>query len=127
MEMPLSSFAALINPLVAIKLFHTVVWAIFVGCILALPVAALRRRFRWASILTAIILAECAILAINGGRCPLTDLAARYTNDRAPNFDIYLPTWLATHNKAIFGILFVVNELIVLLWWKHKSSNKKGK
>ena len=49
--------------------------------------------------------------------CPLSDLAARYTDDRASNFDIYLPNWLASHNKAIFGTLFVVNELIVLWCW----------
>ena len=44
-------------------------------------------------------------------------MAARYTDDRASNFDIYLPNWLASHNKAIFGTLFVVNELIVLWCW----------
>ncbi len=33
----------------------------------------------------------CGVLAANGGRCPLSDLAARYTDERASNFDIYLP------------------------------------
>jgi hypothetical protein len=28
-----------------------------------------------------------------------------------------LPEWLARRNKAIFGTLFVVNELIVLSCW----------
>jgi hypothetical protein len=28
-------------------------------------------------------------------RCPLTGIAARYTDDRRDNFDIYLPPWLA--------------------------------
>jgi hypothetical protein len=40
------------------------------------------RRFRWAAILTVIVLLECGLLAVNGGRCPLTDLAARFTVDR---------------------------------------------
>ena len=40
-------------------------------------------------------------------RCPLTDLAARYTDDRRANFDIYLPLWLAANNKRIFGSVFV--------------------
>jgi len=57
------------------------------------------------------------VLAANRGRCPLTDWAARYTEDRAANFDIYLPDWLARNNKAIFGTLFAVNELIVLWRW----------
>ena len=44
----------------------------------------------------------------------MTDLAAKYTADRSPNFDIYMPNWLARHNKAIFGALFLVNEVIFL-------------
>jgi hypothetical protein len=43
------------------------------------------------------------VLIANGGRCPLTTLAARYTMDRRDNFNIYLPEWLARHNKLIFG------------------------
>jgi hypothetical protein len=104
--------------LTAIKLFHTLVWAFLAGSILALPVLAILRRFRWAAILTVIVLLECVVLAANGGRCPLTDLAARYTLDRAPNFDIYVPNWLARYNKAIFGTLFVLSELIVVLRWR---------
>lgn len=106
-----------VNTLVAIKLLHTAVWALLAGCILALPITALLHRFDWAIILTVIIVVECAVLALNKGRCPLTNLAARFTEDRADNFDIYLPNWVARHNKAIFGTLFVVNELIVLWFW----------
>jgi hypothetical protein len=102
---------------VAIKLLHTAVWALLAGCILALPITALFRRFDWGIILTVIILVECAVLALNMGRCPLTNLAVRFTDDRADNFDIYLPNWVARHNKAIFGTLFVVNELIVVWFW----------
>jgi hypothetical protein len=47
----------------------------------------------------------------------LTDLAARFTSDRSAEFDIYLPRWLARHNKTLFGGLFAVNELIVLWRW----------
>jgi len=51
----------------------------------------------------------------------LTDLAARFTQDRAANFYIYLPVWLAAHNKTIFGTLFLVSELLVLRqWWSSK-------
>jgi hypothetical protein len=103
--------------LTAIKLLHTVIWALLAGCILALPILAVLRRFRLAAIITVIVLLECGVLAINGGRCPLTDVAARFTVDRADNFDIYLPNWLAEHNKLIFGLLFVTGELIVIGCW----------
>jgi len=84
---------------------------------MALPVAGLTRRFDWALALTTLVLLECIILMANGGHCPLTGIAARYTEDRADNFDIYLPVWLARHNKTIFTALFLVNEAILLVEW----------
>jgi len=48
---------------------------------------------------------EVIILAVNRWRCPLIAVAARYTDDRRENFDIYLPLWLAMHNKTVFGAL----------------------
>jgi hypothetical protein len=48
-------------------------------------------------------------------------LAQQFTADRADNFDIYLPNWLASRNKTIFGTLFVVNELIVLWCWRKRA------
>jgi hypothetical protein len=85
--------------------------------IVALPWAAWAGQFRWAFGLTLLVLAECLVLLINRGRCPLTDVAARYTDERADNFDIYLPVWLARYNKLIFGSLFVAGELILLWRW----------
>ncbi len=103
--------------LTAIKLIHTAAWAFFAGCIVAIPMAAALNRFRWAAVLSGLVLVECAVLAMNRGRCPLTDVAARYTDERRDNFDIYLPLWLARHNKTIFGTLFLLGEayLIALL------------
>jgi hypothetical protein len=93
--------------LTAIKLLHTVIRAFLAASILVLPVAGVLRRFRWAAIITVIVLLECGVLAVNGGRCPLTDLAHRFTDSHADNFDIYLPNWLAQYNKVIFGVLFI--------------------
>jgi hypothetical protein len=42
------------------------------GCIIDLPVTALLHCFDGAVILTAIILVECSILALNRGRCHMT-------------------------------------------------------
>lgn len=103
--------------LVGIKLLHTAIWLFFAGCIVAIPVAGALREFRWAAVLTGLVMVECAVLALNRGHCPLTDLAARYTEERTDNFDIYLPLWLARRNKAIFGTLFVAGALFVLGRW----------
>jgi hypothetical protein len=83
----------------------------------ALPFLAWQGAFRWAAILSMAVLIEGVVLLANGWKCPLTNLAAKYTADRSPNFDIYMPNWLARHNKTIFGVLFLVNETIVLVEW----------
>jgi hypothetical protein len=98
-----------------VRIVHTAVWAFLVGCILAVPLTALAGRLGLATVFTAVVLLECVVLAVNHYRCPLSDVAARYTDDRAPNFDIYLPVWLAKHNKQVFGTLFVAG-LLVLFW-----------
>jgi len=83
----------------------------------ALPIAGWRQRFRRAAGLSALVLVECVVLAVNHFRCPLTGLAARYTEERAANFDIYLPEWLARHDQRIFGALFVAGGLFTLWRW----------
>src|SRR5262245_45378087 len=99
----------------AIKLAHTIVWAALVGVILAIPVMAWHDRFAVVATLTGIMLIEVAVLLANGWRCPLTDLAARYTDDRRANFDIYLPLWLAARNKQIFGSIFAASVLFAVV------------
>lgn len=99
----------------AIKLTHTLVWAILVAIILAIPVMAWQGRFGAATILTGVMLGEVLILVVNGWRCPLTDLAAQYTDDRRANFDIYLPLWLAANNKRIFGSICAAGLLFALV------------
>ena len=100
--------------LVAVKSLHTAVWLFFVGCIVVVPIAGYRGRFLTAAVLSGLVLIECAVLACNHWRCPLTGLAGRYSAERADNFDIHLPNWLARHNKPIFGAFFVAGELFVL-------------
>ena len=101
----------------AIKFLHTLVWAGFAGCIVAIPVLALQERFRLAAVLALIVLGEVIVLAINRWRCPLTPIAARYTGDRRANFDIYLPEWLARYNKEIFGTLYFAAVVLLLVRW----------
>ena len=103
--------------LVAIKLLHTAIWLFLAGCIVTIPFAAAKSRFRLVALLTGLVLLECAVLAANQCRCPLTDLALPHTPNRRPNFDIYLPIWLARENQQIFGTLFVAAELYALWRW----------
>lgn len=100
-----------------IKLLHTAVWAFFAGSILAIPIAARSGHWSLTIVLIALVTVECLVLAFNRMRCPLTAVAARYTDDRRANFDIYLPLWLARYNKHIFGTLFAGGLLFTLYRW----------
>jgi len=109
------------GPLRMVKALHTLVWAFFVACIAAIPVLAWTGRFRSALLVIGLVMLEVLVLAFNGWRCPLTAVAARYTEDRQDNFDIYLPLLIARYNKEIFGTLFVGGMLVTLarwLWWR---------
>lgn len=100
-----------------IKLLHTAVWALFAGSIVLIPVAAWLQQWRLAFILIGLVSLECLVLALNRMMCPLTDVAARYTDNRKANFDIYLPLWLARYNKHIFGPLFVGGVMMTIVLW----------
>jgi hypothetical protein len=102
----------------AVKTLHTLAWALFAGCILALPIVAWRQHFFAAAILIGVVLVEVLVLVANRFRCPLTDVAARYTEDRQDNFDIYLPLWIARYNKQIFGTLFAAGIVLTLVLWR---------
>ncbi len=110
--------ATVLPALRAVKVVHTLAWSVFAGCIVALPVAAYLGNFRLAAILIASVLVEVLVLFANHFRCPLTDVAARYTSDRRANFDIYLPLWIARYNKEIFGSLFVAGVLFTIFRWR---------
>lgn len=101
----------------AIKLLHTLVWAFFAGCIVAIPVVAYAGRLTAAVVLIAIVFGEVLVILFNRWACPLTAVAARYTDDRRDNFDIYLPEWLARHNKTIFGSLYALGIAFTALRW----------
>jgi len=101
----------------AVKLIHTLVWAFFAGCVFAIPVLAWHGRFDGVLLAAGLVAVETLVLVVNGWRCPLTGVAARYNEDRRDNFDIYLPLWLARYNKEIFGTLFAGGLLFALALW----------
>jgi hypothetical protein len=97
-----------------VKSLHTLIWVAYVwliGYILVAGITGPVTPLTWGAI--ALILIEGIVLLINHWSCPLTSVAARYTQEREDNFDIFLPLWLARHNKAIFTPIAVVGILLV--------------
>ena len=105
-----------------IRMGHTIAWAIFALSIVAIPVVTFVGRIQTAFWLSLLVWGEVIILLANRFRCPLTGVAMRYTKDRSDNFDIFLPRWLAKHNKLIFGSLFAIGEIFLLWRWAIHAS-----
>jgi hypothetical protein len=103
--------------LVLIKVLHTTVWAFMVACIAGVYYFSSIGRFGWALAAIGIVFGEVLVLLANRMRCPLTPIAARFTDDRQPNFDIFLPEWLARYNKEVFGSLYAASVAYALLMW----------
>lgn len=101
--------------LILVKWLHTLAWAIFASSIVAIPICVYSNRITLAWQLIGFVSVEVLILFANKMRCPLTDIAGRYTTDHAVGFDIYLPPWLARNNKRIFGTLYVMGIVYALV------------
>jgi hypothetical protein len=103
--------------LLVVKTVHTVVWVFFVACIAALPVLTWQGRFGWAGVFVGVVMIEVLVLAFNRWSCPLNPVAARLTEDRRANYAIFLPEWIARHNKVVFGALYVAGIVYLVLAW----------
>ena len=97
--------------LTAVRAVHTALWLFFassiIGVLIAIPLGALQAAL-WMSLF---VWAELAVLLLNRMRCPLTIAAARYTDDRSANFDIWLPAWVARRSRLVFAVLFTLSQL----------------
>ena len=99
-----------------IKFTHTIIWGIFVAAILYVCYVGIFNKVTglvWFCI--AAVLFEGIVLLINKWKCPFTILGYKYTDNHPVGFDIYLPAWLAKHNKTIFSSLFTIG-LVLVLW-----------
>jgi hypothetical protein len=102
--------------LFVIKLVHTLIWGIMAAIVLFVLWSGLSgtvTRFSWLAALA--VACEGIVLLLFKGLCPLTVLARRYSSSLRSNFDIFLPEWLAKYNKLIFGSLFLVGSILMIL------------
>jgi hypothetical protein len=92
------------------------IWLFFVTAIFYILYSGLTgdiKSITWIAI--ALVLGEGLVLLLFKSFCPLTLVARKYSDSKKDNFDIYLPNWLARHNKLIFTIIYLVGVLLVLI------------
>ena len=107
--------------LVTIKIVHTLIWVFFNVVIFYLLYAvSVNDINKWVWICLGLILLEVLILTVFKSICPITLIARKYSDSTSDNFDIYLPNWLAKHNKQIYAtiVLIAIIVLVVRLFGK---------
>jgi hypothetical protein len=110
-----------------VKVTHTLIWmvlATIVFFVLWSGITARSTMYSWLAVFA--VFTEGIVLMIFGGRCPLTRVARRYSSSRRDNFDIYLPNWLAKHNKLIFGSIFLLGFVLMLINQFRPGSHTQG-
>ncbi len=103
------------NKLYTIKFIHTLIWAFFVAVIFYIVYTGFTDTvtiYTWIGI--SLIIIEGLILLLFKMSCPLTVVARKYSDSQKDNFDIFLPNWLARHNKLIFTSIFIVGLIMVM-------------
>lgn len=99
-----------------IKAIHSVIWFIMAVAIMYTLYSGITGKINaityWSIFL---IVFEIVTLLINKWTCPLTNIARNIKSDWQDGDDIFLPTWLAMNNKQIFGTLFILGVVLVIL------------
>ena len=99
-----------------VKLVHTLIWLGFNLVLGYLFYATLTDNINylfWIGI--GLIILECIILITLNWTCPLTFIARKYSESAKDNFDIFLPNWIAKHNKLIYSTLFSILVVIYII------------
>jgi hypothetical protein len=103
------------SKLILIKVIHTLVWLFFNVVIFYMLYAVIADKLdAWLWIGYGLVLLEGITLYAFNFFCPLTIIARRYSDSSRDNFDIYLPNWLARHNKLIYTSIIGVILFITL-------------
>lgn len=102
--------------LILVKILHTVIWLFYNVVIFYLLYAVIADKIdKWVWVCLSLIGLEALILVVFRKVCPVTLLAKKYSDSDRDNFDIYLPNWLARHNKAIYTAIVCI-ALIILFY-----------
>jgi hypothetical protein len=86
----------------AVKAVHTMAWFSIEACMgYVLYAGFARRSDRRTDIAAGVVATEVLILAGNGFRCPLTQVAERLGAEKGSVTDIYLPRWFSRNLPAL--------------------------
>ena len=99
-----------------VKLLHTLIFAVLSACVAYIVISAsIDRITTWTWVAIVAIVIEGMVLAVSGGRCPLTAVAERLGASDGSVADIFLPRWFADRIFPICGTLYLIGCAIVAI------------
>lgn len=108
--------------LVAVKVFHTLIWlSVELSVAYLIWAGVTKRSDRSVVVAGAVVLGESVVYLANGARCPLSGLAESLGAESGSVTDIYLPRWLARNPPAIHV------PLIALVMYLHRRGCSAAK
>jgi hypothetical protein len=102
--------------LTLIRTLHTIIWLVMTLSVFYIGYSVIMMKFDTFFYISLVLIAsEIIVIVINSWKCPLTSIARRHTDDEAPNFDIFLPRFIAEYNKEIFTVILLIILVLYLV------------
>jgi hypothetical protein len=113
----------------AIKVMHLGIFLTIAAAIFHILFAGIRGRpSHWTGPALGVALGESALFALNGFRCPLTEMVRDRTGASVRVTDIFLPRWFADRIPFIFTPPLVVGiiGLVRVKWMRERSRRSEA-
>ena len=92
-----------------IKLAHTAIFALLMSLVVSVALAGIRDRLTRRTLAALLfVVAEAAVVTLNGGGCPLTSVVEDLGAEHGSVSDIFLPDWFARRIPHISTALLLL-------------------
>ncbi len=106
----------MLRSIVFIKSIHTLIFVFMSGALAVLLYEVVVDKITiltWIAV--ALFLIEGIVLIVNGWKCPLTNYTERLGSTHGQVTDIFLPKWFADRVFQIYGVLWAVALLLLVI------------
>jgi len=99
-----------------IKLIHTAILIFMSACIVYILYCGITKTYNWILVAAiGVVLMEGIVLIIYRWKCPLTELAKKYGDEKGRVTDMFFPQWFVPHVFQSCAVLFIIGLVILAI------------